>query len=612
MKRHQYGINLDSGIPLKTADDFQLLHVPTEDNHEIEIVGWLRKGETALAIGGQIGSGKTTLLQKAFIDALTPPDVEFHFDRYNVNLSEMDGWVVIFAGLARSADQSRMEAMSVVFPTFKEIFGENAAAWNASSVKILLETFSLEDLLRNQKFKNTLEPLQEGLPLLFRAITDEEEKRINRRLLFFASGVDKFKPGGAAYFSLTPILETLKSYRTLFEVNALHFFSGDKWLEQVEKQMVCAAGKSWIEELLRKRLGAYAPRHKKTIPMLAEFSGGLPRQAIHLLDAYLAQPHSGNIETAIIHSVQHVNREFFAYAPNPDHALLKTIDKQQMLNGGLASLPGDSATAGAALYGNWIILGKHQQDNQWRAFINPIIGKSFFDVRTEDTESTLLKMYARQNDMQANGLDINIQNPRWPELLREAAEHPLKLNIIEIFNQIADSLLSPQRQDRIIMAFENHANIDIVRAWLEAKSSVYDLQTWVHETVECGEGYEPLQKMMDILSRLSVHVYSLEFSGKLTDHQLETLEARRDFFLDKQIIWWIPINDLRKYLLKWSQLRQLFQIFFLEDDLAKALKPAEIQADLDDIQAIAEEGYNYDSVIKNLKKVLEYLNDSKH
>jgi hypothetical protein len=94
---------------------------------------------------------------------------------------------------------------------------------------------------------------------------------------------------------------------------------------------------------------------------------------------------------------------------------------------------------------------------------------------------------------------------------------------------------------------------------------------------------------------------------------LDELNIRRDSFADKQLIWWIPKEKLGAYLGRWTQLRQLFQVYVLEEDLARSLSIDEIESDLNFMSELAEsEGTASFSYIENLKIVLDYLKEVTH
>ena len=210
-------------------------------------------------------------------------------------------------------------------------------------------------------------------------------------------------------------------------------------------------------------------------------------------------------------------------------------------------------------------------------------------------------------------MDINTEINGWKQSLLSAVELPVALNITEILDVISNALLSKQRTDRIIVAYENKDNFDAVYAYLQAKSNTYEYQVWRHVSIEGGANRSPLTEMLAFFTDQSIDIYSVELVGDFTVGQLAELNVRRDTFIDKQLIWWIPKPKLASYLIHWTQLRQLFKVFILEDDLSKTLKAEDIEADLNFMEDLVESedtaAYSY---VSNLKQVLTYIKYSRH
>ncbi|MBS3952479.1 MAG: hypothetical protein KGZ88_05985 [Methylomicrobium sp.] len=613
MKRNQYGLNLDEGIALTSKEDFDLLYLESDSEVENRLVNWIKNSSSSVIFGGQIGCGKTTTIERALHIAEKRPDIICHFDRNHINPSPIDTWLIVFAEVARFSAPQAFSIIIEHLPGIQKILGVSTDEWKETVKLTLLEKYSPKALIKHQKFKELLEPLLEYLPGILKTILQEIESILGRRIFILASGVDKFELGTSAYISLSEPLTVLASFKTLFEVNAVHLFANDRWTQGLKKEVLAASSPHWIEAMFNKRLGVYAQVYKNQIPSLATYSGGIPRQALRLLDHFIIQQkHYPNQNDAIIHSVEAVNRDFFSFAKKPKNEFLKAVAKQNYLETTLVSITGDQETAMRAVFGNWIILKQPQQDSRWQVLVNPVIKSSFADLSIDDPEMLLLKKYADQQGMSAHGLDIDIQMKEWQETLRGVVDHPLALNITEILDTISSSLLSKNREDRIIVAYENHQNAEIVRAYFEAKSNTYEYQVWKHIAVLGGKQQSPLNEILNFFSDETIDIYSVDFVGDFTNEQLSELNLRRDTFIDKQLIWWIPKNKLAQYLVQWTQLRQLFQIFILEDDISKSLKIEEIDADIEFMQDLAESENTAEfSYVSNLKKVLNYLKADK-
>ena len=176
---------------------------------------------------------------------------------------------------------------------------------------------------------------------------------------------------------------------------------------------------------------------------------------------------------------------------------------------------------------------------------------------------------------------------------------------------MSGALLSKDRPDRTIVAFRDPPVLDAARAYLFAKANSYEYQRCSHITIKGEKGIQPLQKLEKFLSE-DTGIFSIEFSGKWEKEHLETLDRQRDRFIDMQMIWWIPFRDLKDYLPHWIQLRQLFEIFVLEDELLGSISIEEVEADLSFFNDLVEnETGSEASVVHNLKIVLEYLKKNK-
>ncbi|NOS87150.1 MAG: hypothetical protein HOP34_01185, partial [Methylococcaceae bacterium] len=315
MKRNSHGINLDEGIALTTQEDFEPLYTELESEIEKNLVDWIKNSTTPVIFGGQIGCGKTTAIDHAFQVSKIRPDIVCHFDLNHINPSPLDTWLIVFLELARF---SATQAYSIIIkhlPGIKEILGVSPNKWEESVNQTLLKKYSPGALTKRKKFKALLLPLLEHLPSILKTILQEIQEQMGRRIFIMASGVDKFELGTSAYISLSEPLTALASFKTLFEVNAVHLFADDPWSHHLKKIVLTASSQKWIERMLSKRLGVYAQVYKKQIPVIAAYSGGIPRQALRLLDHFIIQhKHYPDQKDAIIHSVEAVNRDFFSFA----------------------------------------------------------------------------------------------------------------------------------------------------------------------------------------------------------------------------------------------------------------------------------------------------------
>ena len=99
-------------------------------------------------------------------------------------------------------------------------------------------------------------------------------------------------------------------------------------------------------------------------------------------------------------------------------------------------------------------------------------------------------------------------------------------------------------------------------------------------------------------------VYSFVFDEDFPEEQIVEVDKIRDRLIYKEILWWIPFSSLSKYLQKWTQLRQLFQIVILDDEILNSLSVKQIE---EDIAFYSRVKINDNKMMDRLKLVLSYL-----
>jgi hypothetical protein len=237
-----------------------------------------------------------------------------------------------------------------------------------------------------------------------------------------------------------------------------------------------------------------------------------------------------------------------------------------------------------------------------------------------EPEQKLLSQYAEINEMSSAGLGFNmLEDDRsqksadkiLQEFLSIGIEEPLSLKLTEILDVINAALLSNDRRDRIIVGFKDKEILNATRAYLFAKANSYEYQRFEHRLLLGGKDKEPINIIEEILA-LDTDILSLEFAGKWTKQQLDILDKYRDRFIDYQMLWWIPLEDLKVYLPHWVQLRELFEFFILEDELLGSLSIEDIEADLAFYKDLVESEESAEFLmVENLKIVLEYLKENR-
>jgi hypothetical protein len=623
MKRNRFGINLDQGVPLLTEDDFDTLYVDCFNKTTEQLISWIKKGRQPLLLGGQIGSGKSTIVAKAIMDASLNPDITLHFDRDSINLDAGDFWGIILTEFIKEALEKGIDLSFCKLP--QELGGYRPDQWEVLYYGLHPTEFSMDTYATKISLRKKIVDNAGYIEEIVNEIGKRIEGALKHRLFILASGLDKFQPDSAASFASQSVFQNLLKFKTLYEVNAVRLFARPgSPLDSIERLFIPIAKREAVVEMLSKRMGIYAKPIVKELGVLAEWSGGNPRQAIRLLTHFETAKKNRKLNKLerIALAIHETEKDYFAFAQKPSDQLMKAIMRTEKINSSLFLLPGDKDTARLALYGNWILIDEMLDDISWKAEINPLV-KAAFDrsAMPEQPEIKFLEQYAGDADIGVIGTDgqrrvhvadggkgqEKISFEILYDIINKNIEQPLPTNLSEMFDALSGALLSKDRSDRIIISYKNQDAAKAARNYLFAKANTYEYQRYLHVILEGGANKQPLQKLEEILSQ-DTDIYSFEFAGEWTKEQLEALDKQRDDFLNYQLLWWIPYGALDKYLPHWIQLRQLFEIYVLEDELLGSISIDEINADLAFINELAENGEDSASnVVTNFKQVLKYL-----
>lgn len=622
MKRNRFGINLDEGLPLETQVEFEMLHVDCFEEETKKIFSWIDEVSKPLIFGGQIGSGKSTLINKAIQVSEKKPDIILHFDRETLNLDAGDFWGITLAGFIKMALAQKLDLSFSKLP--QELGEYHPEDWNALLDGLFPHELSMESHHKKIALHKKIAENTDYIRIIVNKIGDHVQNAINRPLFIFAAGIDKFDSASAAFLGIQDVITTLLNFKTLFELNAVHLFGGPgSVFYSTDRLFIPVVKQEAMITMLSKRVGVYAQPIQKEIEILAQWSGGNPRQGIRLLNHFQTAINSKkhDLVQSLTIAIYETTSDFFSYSPKPTNELIQTIKRDGKVNSTLFNLPADKETARLALYGNWIFIDKTKGGLSWPAVVNPLV-KAEFDksLSSEEPEVKLLNQYAVEANISPIGLDINLNVSIGQEKndnkkktgdpildLIAGVEKPLNSNLSEIFNVLSGALLSKDRADRVIIAYKDREIIEAARTYLFAKANTYEYQRFQHFELEGGTGKNPLEELALFLAQ-DTDIFSVEFLGAWETAQLEVLDKQRDRFVSYQMLWWISLEDLKKYLPHWTQLRQLFEIFVLEDELLGSLSREEVEADLAFFEDLDESKPGAESnVVQNLKIVLDYL-----
>lgn len=614
MKRNQYGVNFDLGVPLESEWEFQNLFVSVQKDLQISLERWLERGDSAFFIGGQIGSGKSTIIQKVIQTSQAKPEVEFHFDREGSNLTLSDFWRIILAGLIGKALHLKADLSSLSLP--EEFAGLDSQQWQELLTILNPPHISQLLYLKRKKIQDKIQELPGFIEDACTHLLNRIEEKLAKKPLLFAAGIDKYAPDSAAFFDLRGPLEFLMSHKTLFELNIVHMFHYPFYADSDRWHIIYAMRKDKINDLLKKRMGIYSKSGEKFVSVASRWSGGNPRQALRMFMT-LQKTRGKTLEENTVKAIKTLFLEYFAYSPKPEDQLLNAINHQNYLEPTILSLPGDKETAQRAVYGNWVLLQRSGgSDGTLKAIINPIVRYSVdLKVNPDDPEVKLLKRYATQKQMSSVGLDFNrdIMLPElWKRLLKTELEQPPRSNLVEIIEILKSSLLSKDRTDRIIIAYRQHDILEAARSYIFTQANTFEYQSFKHTAIQDNSEIPPSVKLIELVNE-NVDIISVDFLGdEWTEKSLIEIDKIRDSLLGHQMIWWIHEQSLSKALHYWTQIRQLFQIFVLEDELLASLSRDEVKSDIAFFESLVE-GKNSDNaiILNNLGIVLRYLDQTK-
>ena len=584
--RHPFGTNFDSGVPLASEEDFRLLYVECHNMSRRRLTEWLTAGRAPLVLCGQIGSGKSTLLTKCLDDTHQRPDVEIRFDGDVIRQTAGGFWRATLSAILSAAIEKRADLGFSRLPG--ELAGLGGGDWNGLLNAMAPRVDSIAHAATRRRIEDALEETPEVPDGTANALLQALQSRIGHPPLILATGLDKYGPNSPAIFSLRNCTRHLSAYRTLFELNAVHLFVTGPW-KGLEHVVLTGLPEETLHHLLARRLGQYAPVRESLVPRIASLSGGNPRQALRLLSAFEQQkqhvgPSNGE---ALQLAVRQVVRDFFAYAEAPAAELLRAVQSAGHLESGLLSLPADKETALLALYGNWVLLqGEPENGTAWPAQVNPIVEEVIrLPVCPEAPDEAALKRHAKQAGMSSAGIGLGVtlteaerRSARWD--LQRVVEYGAPSKLSELLDAVSAGLLSRRRQDRTILVYRNPDLVGPLQEYLFAAANTYEGQLCRHEQVKGGRSEEPVEKILRLLWERN-DVLSLQLDGAWTGEQIAALDKQRDKLLSREILLWLPEPEVERFLRGWEHLRDLCQLFVVDDELLAAIPTKEILTELE-------------------------------
>ncbi|MBW2570598.1 MAG: hypothetical protein JRE47_14850, partial [Deltaproteobacteria bacterium] len=552
-------------------------------------------------------------------------DTLFHF--------EGEYWGLFLGKIIDLADRLKVDISS--FKLAKDILGVGCSD-NDLKEQLLRETISISEIKKQKDvFKKVGNLVTELIPLIKKIIFRIEDKN-GRKLFIYAEGIDKFKCNEAAYHSVQGILDFIADYKTLYEVNFVHLFFGDKW-RMSDAIILHNAGKQEVEAVLQKRLGdRYKDFYSGIIPAIAGMSGGNLRQGLKILTEYYyaVEVLKKMADQAFSYtcSLTRNNSLFITREKFPSDIIKAVYRDRYLLTEMITGEQRDSVHD--ALYNNWIMItGESKDKKQWESIINPLITPAS-DIITdlpESPEVVLLKQWAKKHETSPFGLEIDksiseehiidIKAEIGPEDKDTVTATLFKtrifdiidsescglnlFNIIDLFERLAAYFLEEKRKDKIIIAYDDPEIAQIANDFIVGKAATY-------KPVECKDIFLENPTAENILTQIRNNeekytALSIFFGNALSDKDALTLNKLRDSFIQNRMIWWIRFDHLRSYLEKWTQLQQFFLIYRLDENLLAWITKEEVLEDLEEI-----DDSDSDEMKNRLKKVLHYLEGKKN
>ena len=622
MKRREYGINLDDGVALSSEEEFRLLYVHCNPDETACLQGWFSDDtQEPLMLGGQIGSGKTTLIKEVSRSFINAHIITVSFDTDPIETLEGGFCMLLFGRILQACLKAGVEAggCGIVLSDFPSI---DADSWRTFANKTTSWPSNLQEAGRLRDACAVMSENAEQVRKACGWLLDRLKDIMAREPTIIAYGIDKFYPGASEYSSIKDILHFLAKRKTLFEVNAIHLFQEQDFRIGIRKLFIGGIAKKKLVEMLKKRLGSYAPVYQEEFSLIVDYSGGNARQALRLLNAYyFRRTQSKNDHTTAIALACHqVGKDLLnvPYSRFPTD-IFTVVKRDKYIEGSLFEKAKTREGANDALYHNWLFVQGEPDPatpTRWPAILNPLIDEAIeWEADAPRTpEEQAVQKWAQDHDISPLGLNLPVDEngkPAWDKFWEEIESSSEKetLNIVGVLEEIGAGLFGIERQDRIIITYRDHANLEAVRDFLVGEANTYNYFPCEEITLEGGEDRYPVDELLMRLTKQDPNrIYSVKITGKWTEDQLRNIDHRRDILSNLQMLWWIKQDELKHYLRFWPQLRQFFRIYRLEDELWRGITIEEIQADIDFIKDMSDE--IDPEGVRRLSAVLVYLKES--
>jgi hypothetical protein len=617
VNRRSHGVNLDDGTALTSPEELERLFVDARPDSAEDLRRWLLDPDAeALIVAGQIGTGKTTLIAN-MLTVAGRGAIRVEFDQIPIDDSPGAFLAVLMASTISVATKLAVDLNGVGIEV--EDFGEaNIPDWQSFFSSILNAPSSLAQAESIRGVYGICGRQAGAVRKAWECVLDRIESKLGERAPIIAEGVDKFQTSRAGYVALADTLDFMSEHKVLFEANATHLFeAGRKWTER-DKLFIGPMSYAALNEMFRKRMGGYAPMHENAFPSILEYAGGNARQGLRLLNGYhyrRVQRHNG-IDAALAMTMHRVAQDLLQLGFGAFPAELLAIMKRDgFAEAALFSDPPTRDEARIVFYRNWAILDGEPTPNttRWPLRINPLVSDAIAWERctAEPAELAAARKWAEDHSMSPMGLSassVGTDDLDWSEVWDELASSESsedEMNIVGLLEEVASSLFSDFRQDRVVISYRDSTNLDVAVDFLVGKALSYGPFMLKRINASGGDGCDPIAAIQStVVIGSSTDIYCVFLDDAWTEAQLQSLDRMRDRFANCQMLWFVSHASLLPYLEQWPQLRQLMRFYVLEDDFLSALSAEEIRADLEMLQDL---GADREDGIGRLQSVLEYM-----
>jgi len=637
MIRNENGINFDVGYPL-TEDDFHILYVEINKDKHRMFIDWIQDPcASPLIICGQIGTGKTTFIEKCIFENTEKEmlfDIKLSFDTDMLFHFEGEYWGRFLGEIIGLTEKLNMDISS--FGLANDLLGQEYSEVDLKK-RLTNEASSISEIRKQKDLYIKLENFIEELIPVIKKIISWIETKNNRKLFIYAEGIDKFKYNEAAYLIVQDLLDFMADYKTLYEVNFVHYFFGnDKWRKS-DSIILYNADIPAVEAVLEKRLGErYQGVYSGIIPAAARLSGGNLRQGLKILSEYYYALNALEYpaDRAFSHACRFTrNNTLFLTRERFPSDLIQVVYRDRYLLTDVIRGP-QRDDVHDALYNNWImIINESEAKKQWKSAINPLIvpANDFVVDLPESPEVILLKKWAKAHEASPFGLEFyqtsGVENSRdvtatiEPENKLAVGEtlamsriydmidsEDIGLNpfhVIELFERLATFFLEEKRKDKIIIAYDDSSIAEIANDYIIGKASTFKPVSCKDIFLENPTAEKVLTEITSVAGRYDI--ISVFFGNALSEKDALTLNKLRDKLIQNRMLWWIKLDHLKSYLGHWIQLKQFFLTYRLDENLQEWITNDEILEALEEFS-----DSDPDETKKRLKKVLRYLESKKN